>query len=295
MRSTQLRRVVVTGIGAVSPNGHDRASYAQAVIEGKSGISRIEEFDTSGIQSQVAGRIHGLDLTQALDKKQLRVVSRTVPLALLAAREALEHAGLDPEHLDVPTRRDIGVLLGTGGGGIEFIEAMYGHYYRGNLEQASVLVIPAGTHGNLASEISIQLGLRGPSHVISTGCTSSTDAIGYAFRRIQYGESPLVLAGGADAPIAPAVMLGFDVMGIVSRRWNDEPHRASRPFSRDRDGFVLGEGSWMLVLRGARARPGAWRADSGRDPGLRQHLRRLAPGVDVGRSGGAVTRHQAGA
>jgi 3-oxoacyl-[acyl-carrier-protein] synthase II len=248
MRHVEIRRAVVTGLGAVSPNGNDREAYRDALRRGASGVSHIEEFDTSHLWSRVAGRVRGLDLTRALDPRQLKLVSRTVPLALIAAREALEDAGLAPEGLDLPTRRALGVLLGTGGGGIEYIEAMYGHYYSGHPERASALVVPAGTHGNIASEISIQLGLRGPSHVISTGCTSSTDALGYALRRIQHGESPLALAGGADAPIAPAIMMGFDVMGIVSRRWNDEPERASRPFSRDRDGFVLAEGAWMLVL-----------------------------------------------
>jgi 3-oxoacyl-[acyl-carrier-protein] synthase II len=248
MRRVDIRRVVVTGLGAISPNGVGRSAYRRANREGLSGIRGIEEFDTSMLGSRVAGVVRGVDLTQALDPKQLKAVSRMVPLSILAAREALEDAGLDPERLDLETRREIGVILGTGGGGIELVEAMYGHYFAGHPERASVMAIPAGTHGNLSSEISIRLGLRGPSHVISTGCTSSTDAIGYAFRRVQYGESPLVLAGGADAPIAPAVLMGFDVMGIVSRGYNDQPERASRPFSRDRDGFVLGEGAWMLVL-----------------------------------------------
>src|SRR5690606_25559799 len=157
--------------------------------------------------------------------------------AILAGREAMEDAGLPPSVLDLETRRQVGVTLGTGGGGIAFVEELYGYYYRGQLEKATALAVPAGTPGNIASELSIQLGLRGPSHVVSTGCTSSTDAVGHAFRRIQHGETPLMLAGGADAPIAPAIMLGFDVMGIISRNWNDQPERACRPFSRDRDGF----------------------------------------------------------
>ncbi len=247
-RQVTLRRAVVTGMGAMSPNGQGLPAYDRANRAGTSGVSRLDQFDVSHLSSRVAATIRDVDLTRALEPRQLKLVSRTVPLAILAAREALEHAGLTPAELDLETRRQIGVLLGTGGGGIAYIEAMYGHYYAGQPEKASAQVIPAGTHGNLASELSIQLGLRGPSHVVSTGCTSSTDALGYALRRIQYGESPLVLVGGADAPIAPAIMMGFDVMAITSRNWNDEPERASRPFSRDRDGFVLGEGSWMLVV-----------------------------------------------
>jgi 3-oxoacyl-[acyl-carrier-protein] synthase II len=171
-----------------------------------------------------------------------------VPLAILAAREALEDAGLPAEQLDLATRRQLGVLLGTGGGGAEFIEAMYALYYSGRPERVTAFALPAGTHGNSSSEISIQLGLRGPSHVISTGCTSSTDAIGHAFRRVRYGESPLALVGGADAPIAPGIMTGFDLMKVTASGWDDEPKRASRPFNLDRNGFVLGEGAWMLVL-----------------------------------------------
>lgn len=248
MPSLTLRRVVVTGLGVVSPNGVGRADFLSALREGRSGVRAIEEFDATRLKSRVAGVVCGVDLSRAIEERHLKRVSRMVPLAILAAREALQGAGLDPSGLDLATRREIGVMLGTGGGGAEFIETMYGHYYSGHPERANVFALPAGTHGNSSSEISIGLGLRGPSHVISTGCTSSTDAIGYAFRRVRYGESPLVLTGGADAPIAPGIMTGFDLMKITSRRWNEEPARASRPFDRDRDGFVLGEGAWMLVL-----------------------------------------------
>lgn len=248
MRQVTLRRVVVTGMGVVAPNAIGKEAYARANRDGRSGVRRIDAFDTSALASKVAGIVVDCDLAQALEPRQLRLVSRVVPLAILAAREAMNDAKMHPESLDEQTRRDVAVILGTGGGGIEFIETLYGHYYRAELEKAIALAIPAGTHGNLVSEISIKLGLRGPSHVLSTGCTSSTDAIGYAFRRVQYGESPVVLVGGADAPVAPGILLGFEVMGVVATRWNDRPEAASRPFSRDREGFVLGEGAWMFVL-----------------------------------------------
>ncbi len=248
MRQIPLHRAVITGLGAVSPNGLGRDAYLRANREGTSGVKRIEEFDTAALWSRVAGIVRDVDLSLAMEPRHLKLVSRTAPLAILAGREALEDAGLSPEGLDLDTRRQISVALGTGGGGIAMVEAMYGHYYAGHPERATALAVPAGTHGNLSSELSIRLGLRGPSHVISTGCTSSTDAIGYALRQIQHGERPLVLVGGADAPIAPGILMGFDVMGIISRNWNDQPQKACRPFSRDRDGFVLGEGAWMLVF-----------------------------------------------
>jgi 3-oxoacyl-[acyl-carrier-protein] synthase II len=248
MRRVDRRRVVVTGVGVVSPNGLGREAYRRANREGICGITRLDLFDASAVRSRVVGTVRDFDPGSAMDPKQLKVVGRIVPLAIAAAREALEDAGLPPSDLDIPMRRALGITLGTGGGSIAFVEELYGHYYSGQLEKATVLAVPAGTPGNIASEVSIQLGLRGPSHVVSTGCTSSTDAIGYALRRIQYGESPLVVTGGADAPLAPAILMGFDVMGIVSRNWNDQPERASRPFSRDRDGFVLSEGAWMFVL-----------------------------------------------
>ena len=248
MPSIELRRVVVTGLGVVSPNGHGCNEYRSSLRDGRSGVRAIEEFDTSGLKSRIAGTVRNIDLSRAIEERHLKRVSRMVPLAILAAREAMEDAGLTPSGLDLATRRQIGVMLGTGGGGAEFIEAMYGHFFSGHTERANVFALPAGTHGNSSSEISIQLGLRGPSHVISTGCTSSTDAIGYAFRAIRHGEFPLMLTGGADAPIAPGIMTGFDLMKITSRRRNDDPGGASRPFDKDRDGFVLGEGAWMLVL-----------------------------------------------
>ena len=242
------RRVVVTGLGVVSPNGNGGDAYRSSLLDGRSGVRPIEAFDTTALKSRVAGTVRDLDLSRAIEERHLKRVSRMVPLAILAAREAMEGAGLAPTELDLATRRQIGVMLGTGGGGAEFIETMYGHYFSGHTERANVFALPAGTHGNSSSEISIQLGLRGPSHVISTGCTSSTDAIGYAFRAIRHGETPLMLTGGADAPIAPGIMTGFDLMKITSRAWNDDPARASRPFDRDRDGFVLAEGAWMLML-----------------------------------------------
>jgi 3-oxoacyl-[acyl-carrier-protein] synthase II len=253
----QLQRVVVTGIGAVSPNGVGRERFWEATRAGVSGVSRIRQFDPSAHAVQIAGEVDGVDASEWLPRKDEGHVSRTAVLALAAAHEAIEDAGLDPARMDRAAQSQVAVLLGTGGAAQEFSEEQYRLYYQGLQKQCSVYVIPSSTPGTLASEISMRFGFRGASHVVSTGCTSSTDAIGYAFRAIRCGDEQCVVVGGADAPIAPLIMRGFQLMRIMSTRWNAEPERASRPFSRDRDGFVLAEGAWFFVLEGeirARAR-----------------------------------------
>jgi 3-oxoacyl-[acyl-carrier-protein] synthase II len=145
-------------------------------------------------------------------------------------------------------RRRIGVMLGSGGGAVEFSERMYELWYAGNAKQASVYSVPSGTIGTIGSEISMAYDLHGFSHLISTGCTSSTDALGYAFRNLKLGIVDYVVTGGADSTITEGVMTGFAIMRIISTAHNDDPERASRPFSKDRDGFVLSEGAWMFVM-----------------------------------------------
>jgi 3-oxoacyl-[acyl-carrier-protein] synthase II len=144
--------------------------------------------------------------------------------------------------------RGIGVIVGSGGGSQDFTEEQYRLFYTGKLKQCSVYTIPTSTIGTLSSEVSMRFGFRGLSHIVSTGCTSSTDAIGYAFRNIQAGVLDTVIAGGVDSPIAPLILRGFQLMRIMSTRWNHAPERASRPFSKDRDGFVLAEGAWFFVI-----------------------------------------------
>src|SRR5436309_5818401 len=145
-------------------------------------------------------------------------------------------------------RRSIGVKVGAGGGAVEFSERMYERWFNDAERQASIYSIPSGTIGTIASEISMAYDLHGFSHLISTGCTSSTDAIGYAYRNLKLGVADYIICGGADATITEAVMTGFCIMRIMSNTRNDAPESASRPFSRDRDGFVLSEGSWMFVM-----------------------------------------------
>ncbi|HWF10429.1 MAG TPA: beta-ketoacyl-[acyl-carrier-protein] synthase family protein [Bryobacteraceae bacterium] len=241
-------RVVITGIGAVSPNGIGRENFWRATRLGRSGVRRITRFDPAAFQVQIAGEVPDFDESEYIDAKERQHVSRCVPLGLAAAREAVADAGLDPSRMSRDELRKIGVLLGSGGGSQEFTEQQYRLYYTGKEKQCSVYTVPTSTIGTLASEISMRFGFRGLSHIISTGCTSSTDAIGYSFRHIRSGALPWMLVGGVDAPIAPLILRGFMVMRILTSSWNREPERGSRPFSRDRSGFVLGEGAWFFVM-----------------------------------------------
>ncbi len=247
-RFKRPRRVVITGMGCVTPIGIGREAFWNALLNGESGVRRIEAFDVSKSPVKIAAQVPGFEWEAQLNPKDRKHVPRTVPLALAAAREALEDAQLDPTGLSLAERRAIGVVLGTGGGGLAFTEQQYEYWYVGPTHKASVYTIPSSTHGGLSSELSMAFGLRGLSHIISTGCTSSTDAIAYAAEHIAVGRQDVMLAGGVDAPIAPGILAGFNLMTVLTNEWNDEPHRASRPFSRDRSGIVLGEGAWIYVL-----------------------------------------------
>ncbi len=240
-------RIVITGVGALSPNGAGRESYFSALAAGRSGIRAITHFDPGTLPCRIAGEVD-FDPTQWVDAKNIRHVSRVVPMAIAATDEALRDAKLDPLAADLETRRSMAVMLGSGGGAVEFSERMYELWYKGAAKQASVYSIPSGTIGTIASEISMAYDLHGYSHLISTGCTSSTDAIGYAYRNLKLGVCDYVVTGGADATITEGVMTGFCMMRIVTNSWNAEPECGSRPFTRNRDGFVLGEGSWMFVM-----------------------------------------------
>ncbi|MCU1348311.1 MAG: beta-ketoacyl synthase [Acidobacteria bacterium] len=242
-------RIVITGIGALSPNGIGREQYFAALAAGRSGVRTITQFDPSALPSRVAGELGDeFQPERWVDAKNMKHVSRVVPMAIAATDEALQDAKLDPRAVDLETRRSIGVMLGSGGGAIEFSERMYELWYKGAAKQASVYSVPSGTIGTIASEISMAYDLHGFSHLISTGCTSSTDALGYAYRNLKLGVIDYVVAGGADSTITEGVMTGFCIMRIVSNTFNDRPEEASRPFTANRDGFVIAEGAWMFVM-----------------------------------------------
>ena len=197
---------------------------------------------------QIAGEVRDFDELTWVEKRERKHVSRVLPLSLAAATEALQQAGLDHASLPLEQKRRFGVILGSGGGSQEFTEEQYRLFFHQQYKQMSLFCVPTGVMGTLSSELSVRFGLRGASHVITTGCTSSTDALGYSVRQIQSGRLDTVLSGGADAPISLGIMKGFILMKILTDSWNHAPERGSRPFSADRDGFVLAEGAWMFVL-----------------------------------------------
>jgi 3-oxoacyl-[acyl-carrier-protein] synthase II len=243
-----LKRAVITGMGVVSPNAMGNAAFCRAVLAGKSGVKTITRFDTSDVDVKIAGEVQDFDELEWVEARDRKHLSRVVPLSIAASTEALKDAGIDPQKLSLDEQREIGVVLGSGGGAQEFSEHQYDLYYTGKVKQVSLFSIPSGTMGTMSSEVAMRFGFRGLSHVITTGCTSSTDGIAYALRQVQLGIQPVMLVGGVDAPLAYGILKAFTLMRIMTEKWNHAPERASRPFSADRDGFVLSEGSWMYIL-----------------------------------------------
>jgi 3-oxoacyl-[acyl-carrier-protein] synthase II len=239
-------RVVITGIGVMSPNGINKEGYWQSLQKGESGIGPITLFPTEKLACKIAGEVKNLTY-DCIPAKERKRTPRIVPLAILASEEALRDSRIDPSTLAETERQEIGVVIGTGAGGLDFGEREYQKFFSAD-SRLSPYAIVSSFVGMISSEISIHFGFRGPSHVISTGCTSSTDAIGYAANLVRSGTSKYVVAGGAEACITPGVITAFVQMGTTTTKWNETPSRASRPFNLDRDGFVLSEGSWMFVL-----------------------------------------------
>lgn len=245
---SKASRVVITGIGAVSPLGTGAPIFLEKIKEGRSGLRLITAPWAEALPARVVGEAAHFHPEDVLSPKEIDRVPRVVPMAIAATREAMGQAGLESGILDLEESRQIGVVIGTGGGGIEFAERQYAEYYGKGNQHVTPYCVSSSFVGMLSSEISISLGLRGMSHVISTGCTSSTDAMGYAFQMIRSGQQKTLITGGAEACITRGILAGFARMKVVSTAFNDFPERASRPFDLNRDGFVLGEGAWVFVF-----------------------------------------------
>jgi len=255
MDASARARVAITGIGVVSPYGVGREAFWRHVSRGCSATRAITEFDPSDFACTVAAPVPPVSIDDALEiteragtvaerpgKPDPRRYSKASLIAVIAAREAWGDAGL---RLNEP---GAGVLVGSGAGGIDVAERQYYEFFCDGWKRVTPYAIPVSIVGMISSEISIALELHGISHVVSTGCTSSTDAIAYAAAMIRSGEADVILSGGADACVTPGMIFGFSKMKVVATRYNDQPSTASRPFDKERDGFVLGEGAWMVVL-----------------------------------------------
>jgi len=238
------RRVVVTGLGAVTPVGHDVGSFWQSLLSGKSGIARIRSFDPSGMSVQIAAEVKDFDPSQKLDPKLVRRTDRFAQFALYAAKEAVLDSGLDPEKED---KSRFGALVGSGMGGVHTWEFQFGQFLDRGPKRVSPLLIPMMIPDIAAGQVSIAFGLRGPSYCTTSACASGAHAIGQAFRHIVHGDADIIIAGGAEAAVTRFTVSAFANMGAISKR-NSEPEKASRPFDKDRDGFVVAEGCGLCIL-----------------------------------------------
>lgn len=239
------KRVVITGIGAVTPIGTGKEEFWNSLMEGKSGIRRITRFDPTEYATQIAGEIDSFDVTQyGVDKKEARRMDRSTQLALAAAKLAVDdaHINFEEENTD-----RCGTIVGSGIGGIDTIHELYHTLFTKGPGRVGPFVVPMMITNMAAGRVSIQFGLHGPCLAAVTACASGTNAIGDAYRVIQDGVADVMLAGGTEAAVSPGAVAGFASMKAMSTR-NDEPEKASRPFDSERDGFVMGEGAGMLVL-----------------------------------------------
>ena len=241
----QLRRVVVTGLGALTPVGNSAPETWEAFVNGKNGIAPITAFDATNFKTQFAGEVKNFDITLMMDRKEARKLDRYSQFSVWVANEALADSGLD---LDKEDRSRVGVIWGSGMGGLISTESEVIIFAQGDgVPRFNPFMIPKAIPSIAAGQISIRFGLGGPSYSVSTACSSSSHAVGSAFDQIRLGHADVLLTGGADADVTYTGVGGFNSLHALSTR-NDSPETASRPFSKSRDGFVLGEGAACLIL-----------------------------------------------
>ena len=239
------RRVVITGIGVVSPVGKDLPSFWESLKAGRSGIGRISAFDTENFDCQIAGEVRGYDpVPYYKTPKDVRRTDRYTQLAMGAAKMSLEDSGLDLAAVDLDRT---GVMIGSGVGGLATMETQVGQMLIKGPDRTSPFMIPMMISNMASGFISMEYGLRGPNMAIVTACATANHCMGEAWRIIKFGDADVMLTGGSEACIVPVGIAGFAAMRALSVR-NDEPERASRPFDKDRDGFVMGEGAGVIIL-----------------------------------------------
>jgi len=239
-----LHRVVVTGLGAVSPLGLTVAETWEGLISGRSGAAPITRFDPEGFDTKIACEVKGFDPGRYLDRKEARRMDRYTQLSIAAVREALDDAGVT---IALDNADDIGVIIGTGVGGIETLSQQFHVLFEKGPSRVSPFLTTMMAANMAAGHISITFGMQGPNFATVSACASGGHAVGEAFETVRRGRVPMMVAGGAEAPVVPIGIATFNSMHALSRR-NDQPEKASRPFDADRDGFVIGEGAGVLIL-----------------------------------------------
>jgi 3-oxoacyl-[acyl-carrier-protein] synthase II len=238
------KRVVITGLGCISPLGNNVADTWDALLEGKSGAGPITHFDASKHKTRFAAEVKGFDPAALFGSREARKMDRYTQLALAASQQALQHSGLD---LEKENRDRIGVLIGTGIGGISTLLDQVAVYRERGADRVSPFLVPMMLADTGPGMVAITLGLRGPNMSVVTACATGSNTIGEATEQIRRGSADVMFAGGSEAAIVDVAMAGLNVMNALSTR-NDDPQRASRPFDKNRDGFVMGEGAGVVML-----------------------------------------------
>jgi 3-oxoacyl-[acyl-carrier-protein] synthase II len=243
-RRTKMRRVAVTGIGIISPNGIGKNEFWQSNIEGVSGVSRIEKIDISQLETKIAGEVKNFKPSLYIEKSKIRMLDRFAQLGVSSAKMALDDSGLD---IGKSNPEKVGVCVGSGLGGVLFHEEQMIAMNEFGLRKANPMGVVKVMPNAINSHISVELRLKGPNLTISTACSSGAHSIGEAFNMVRYGKADVMIAGGAEAPLTPFTFSAYNSLRVMSRK-NDCPEKASRPFDKDRDGFVLAEGAGFVIL-----------------------------------------------
>ena len=237
------KKVVITGLGVLAPNGNNIHKFWESLCQGKSGINAITYFDTEGFSVKIAGELDGFKAEEHLEPSQIRKLDPFSIFALVAAQEAIENAKINWNSINL---HQVGVILGTGVGGIYTMEEQHTVLMNRGSRRVSPFFVPKMIANIAAGHVAIKWGLKGPNHTVTTACASATDAIGIATRLIQIGDADMIIAGGTEASITPLTISGFANMKALSR--NPDNQTASRPFDKNRDGFVMGEGAGIMVI-----------------------------------------------
>lgn len=238
-------RVVITGLGAITPIGIGKDKFFEGLREGRNGIEKITQFDATGYSCQIAGEVNDFNVDDFIDKKESKRMDRYTHFAVAAAKLALADSEIDLDKID---RDRAGIFIGSGIGGMHTLHAQYSRLFEKGASKVSPFFVPMMLANMATGQVAIELKLHGPSACIVTACATGSDCIGEAYRAIQRGEADVMFAGGAEATVSPAGVAGFGIMKALCSDHNDDPAHASRPFDKNRSGFVMGEGAGVVIL-----------------------------------------------